>query len=48
MAGTINIGNLRNTKEGVRCDRTCALGNPFDMKRESDRDAVCEAYRKYA
>jgi hypothetical protein len=38
---TINIGNLRHTKVGIKCDRTSVLGNPFWMRKESDRDDVC-------
>lgn len=43
----ILIGNLRRTKAGVRCDRTSVLGNPFEMIIESERDAVCDAYRQH-
>ena len=28
----------------VRVDRKSPLGNPFHMKRESDRDMVCDEY----
>lgn len=41
------VRNLRNTKEGLRCDRGTALGNPFFMKNEKERDLVCDAFDKY-
>jgi hypothetical protein len=39
--------NLKATKAGIRCDRSSFLGNPFDMKSESERVKVCEGFRKY-
>lgn len=41
------VGNLRNTQEGIKCDRTSPLGNPFEMRSESERDAVVKAFRHY-
>jgi Domain of unknown function (DUF4326) len=41
------VANIRNTKKGIRCDRTSALGNPFYMKTEAERDSVCGAYQAY-
>jgi len=43
----IEIANLHETKQGYRCDRASALGNPFEMKSERDRDAVCDAFSDY-
>jgi hypothetical protein len=43
----INIGNLRHTKVGIKCDRTSVLGNPFWMRDESDRDDVCQFHQEY-
>lgn len=47
----IKICNLRtqNPTEiyDVRVDRTSILGNPFYMKTEADRDAVCNQYQVY-
>jgi hypothetical protein len=47
MPQPITIANLRNTKEGVRCDRSSILGNPFEMRAEAERDPVCDAYDEY-
>lgn len=44
---TITIGNLKATKQGIRCDRASPLGNPFHLCTESQRDAVIEGYRRY-
>jgi len=43
----LNISNLKTTKIGIRCDRSSFLGNPFDMKRETDRGKVCDGFRMY-
>jgi hypothetical protein len=47
MPQPITIANLRNTKEGIRCDRSSFLGNPFEMRTEAERDSVCDAYDEY-
>lgn len=39
--------NVRFTKDGVLCDRTTPLGNPFFMKNESERSLVIQAFRLY-
>ena len=48
----IEIMNLRNTKPSqpydVKVDRSSVLGNPFPMSNESQRNAVCDRYAKYA
>lgn len=43
----ITTGNLRTTKNGIRCDRISVLGNPFEMGNERQRDAVCDAFDEY-
>jgi hypothetical protein len=48
----IRVINLRNYKlnEGevlVKIDRSSALGNPFYMSNESQRDLVCDKYETY-
>jgi len=48
----IRIVNLRNyvPKENevlIRVDRTTVLGNPFYMRNETERDAVCDKYEVY-
>lgn len=43
----ITIGNLRQTTEGIRCDRTSVLGNPFHMRSEKERLNVVKAYKRY-
>jgi hypothetical protein len=45
----ILVGNLRNgfPTNGIRADRGTALGNPFVMTDESNRDAVCDAFDEY-
>ena len=47
----IVIKNLRveapSAEYQVRVDRTSVLGNPFYMKHESERDAVCDKYEIY-
>lgn len=44
---SFTVGNLRNTKAGIRCDRTSILGNPFLMSTEENRDVAVKAYREY-
>ena len=44
---TLLVASLKQTKMGVRCDRTSVLGNPFEMKDESQRDAVIKGFRIY-
>jgi len=39
--------NLKATKTGIRCDRSTFLGNPFDLKNETDRGRVCDGFKKY-
>jgi hypothetical protein len=46
----VKIDNLRNTKIGIRVDRSSALGNPFDLVNTRDvvmRLRVCNAYQEY-
>lgn len=43
----MQIKNLRRHSEGVRCDRNTIYGNPFDMRNERERNAVCDGYEKY-
>lgn len=50
--GEIRIVNYKNytTASGeilIGIDRRTALGNPFVMKSEADRDAVCDKYEEY-
>lgn len=33
--------------DAMRCDRASVLGNPFDLRNESERDAVVEGFRFY-
>ena len=37
--------NLKFEAYDVRIDRRTRWGNPFPMRSEADRDAVCEKYR---
>ena len=47
----IEIKNLRNEKPinpwDVKVDRSSFFGNGFKMKDESERDKVCEQYKKW-
>jgi Domain of unknown function (DUF4326) len=43
----VTIGNIKNSKEGIRCDRVSYLGNPFGMTSESDRSDVIQAFAEY-
>jgi hypothetical protein len=50
MSGVISIGKVSHPSTlalNVRVDRQSALGNPFVMKSEADRDMVCDAYRAH-
>ena len=48
---TIVIKNLREgfdkSETAFRVDRKSILGNPYYMRSEKERDAVCEQYAKY-
>lgn len=48
---SIEIMNLRNTRPSqpwdVKIDRSSVLGNPFPMRNESQRNAVCDKYAVY-
>ena len=44
---TIQVGNLKTTQQGIRVDRSSSLGNPFKMRSEAERDAVCDGYEEY-
>lgn len=44
---SIQIGNLKYTSEGIKCDRTTKVGNPFLFKTEADRSKVIKGYRQY-
>lgn len=46
--------NIKNLREGypkkvtdVRVDRASALGNPFRMANESERNKVCDLYKEW-
>lgn len=48
----IKVCSLRNNRLlseewQVRVDRASVLGNPFIMRDESERDAVCDEYQVY-
>jgi len=53
MLPQITVGNLRTDshllgRPGVfRIDRTTALGNPFVMRNEAQRDSVCDQFAAY-
>ena len=51
MIGTVKVYSLRRNapKPGYSemwfvVDRTTSMGNPFEMKRESERDSVCDLH----
>lgn len=44
---TITVANLKDVKEGIRCDRVSMLGNPFHMETESSRLLVVKTFREY-
>jgi len=43
----IQVVNLRSVPNAVRVDRRTALGNPFVIGRDGDREAVIEKYRQW-
>jgi hypothetical protein len=43
----IGVGNLRNTTEGIRCDRLSALGNPFVLLTRDDMTARVGSVNAY-
>ena len=48
----ITVENIRTCKKQpdkvyVRVDRCSPLGNPFIMKKESERNEVCDKFEKY-
>lgn len=43
----ITIVNIRNNKADVYCGRGSALGNPFVMHNETQRDDVCNRYETH-
>ncbi len=44
----IKVANLRDTKDGIRCDRQTPLGNPFIMiAHAGKREEVVADYRLY-
>ncbi|MDQ1340569.1 MAG: hypothetical protein QG567_1726 [Campylobacterota bacterium] len=43
----IAVVNKYKEPNHIYCGRGSALGNPFKMNNESQRDAVCENYEKY-
>ncbi len=44
----IRIENMRNYKgKGIRIDRRSILGNPFPMKKESERNEVIKKYKDW-
>ena len=43
----IKVVNLRKGKSDFKCDRTTALGNPFVLYSEKDRNKVCDEYEIY-
>lgn len=52
MTDTITIGRVnkrKNNAVNIRIDRSTALGNPFVMYNQSDkeRDRVCDSYELY-
>lgn len=50
--GVIKVGNIRtftgdDGSLGIRVDRKSALGNPYFMKSEDERDRVCDQYERW-
>lgn len=41
------VVNKYKVPNHVYCGRGSALGNPFPMKTEADRNKVCDQYEKY-
>jgi len=44
---TVTVVNKYRQPNHIYCGRGSALGNPFPMHNESQRDAVCDEYEKY-
>lgn len=40
----VRVVNIRNSTGFIYCGRGTALGNPFKMRNEADRDRVCDLY----
>lgn len=45
--GEIKVVNKYKEPNHIYCGRGTALGNPFPMKNESERDAVCDKYEAW-
>ncbi|OGS70779.1 MAG: hypothetical protein A3F91_09710 [Flavobacteria bacterium RIFCSPLOWO2_12_FULL_35_11] len=43
----ITVVNKHKEPKHIYCGRGSALGNPFKMSGESERDSVCEKYEAY-
>lgn len=43
----IKVVNKYKEPNHIYCGRGSALGNPFEMKDESQRDIVCDQYEQY-
>lgn len=45
----ITLGNIKTIglSKGIRIDRDTPVGNPFYLRVEADREAVCDAYEEY-
>lgn len=43
----ITIVNVRNSSNYIYCARGSALGNPFFMRNEAQRDLVCDKYEDW-
>ncbi len=43
----INVVHCKKQKNSIYCGRGSALGNPFPMKNESERNLVCDKYEAY-
>ena len=44
---SITVVNMRDHKADFRCDRKSAVGNPFVMHKEHERELVCTCYDAY-
>jgi hypothetical protein len=47
MQPTITVVHLGTRPNCIRVDRKTALGNPFVMETEEDRDRVCREYESW-
>lgn len=47
MPDSIEVVNIYIEKADIYCGRGSALGNPFKMDSEADRDIVCAQYENY-